>query len=1322
MSRSPPKSSPTRSPSATPVNRTISLPDSSGNPSPRVSSPLNPSNTPKKSPAALPSSQDIVDSPLDNTRRARSSEDVRDAADNVTTTRPHRPLSMTLTHTHGETSSILLPDIDSSEIKSTFRERSLSPARKGDSGDHLATANEGSNPKLSTSWWGEKHVAQPWRDPPKKKRSLPPEQVVALEETRVRVAQAVVSTLGTAADVVHEALYVGVELFDLAPVPGLSLAARTLLNIWDAAQNVDMNRLGCLRLTERCADVLISVREEVHEAGDEVGAELASPLAKLEEAYTFIYRFMVKQTNRPWLKRYLKRDEILRDIAACDSMLRDALSVFGLSIQIRILKQVQESERRREREAHMVLDAILAGHNIPPTTDFKMILGSETEMISPQTSPYVVSSDFSTETVTKFTTTKNALGLEEAVDSPISENPTSAEVLPALTKIHSYQNSLDATRDLTDLRQLMRNALQTSNDAELLGVLQIGRQEMPDAIKTLQRALERLAEQDEDGFESIPSVPSPEVVLAKVTRKLSVKEGEDNGGTTQRSETIVSIESSSSSDATTGDGSKGLKRRDTLDREFIESGIDALTRMSRGTVTSVPSWTITKYEVDRDEKIGVGFFSDVYKGTWRGRTVAIKVLADTTPRRLFVREMGIWKSLRHANVLPLYGASSATGDPPWFFVSPYMKNGSLVEHLKRVEMEERPLGLGVGVGAGQAMASMLPRSQGGRATTLPSPWLGLHPSDSSSTLIPPGTPKRPLPNDSSDVQRQWDLFRFMHEISKGMEYLHSKGIHHGDLKASNVLVDNKYRCVISDFGLSEMKSEAFRISGTPPPHGTLRWQSPELMAGRSQLTPAADVWAFGITCVEILTMGRMPWPLMDDNAVRHFVLVDKTTPPIPKYSRFNTPGLQDILRGSWQFDPDKRPPFTKIAQNFKLLRKSYGHGTSESPSPGLTPLQELPEYKGSPSPDMRPIETLPHLVQTEGSIPPPDILAGPPLGRYNAGQSSQQVGTNQPLQESTVPIERVQMPEPVIFTPGPSSRSSSVLLSSSVHSEDRINVVDLGGYESPPPENDLVAETKDERRYRMLLTHEYHPSLTLPLWTPSQVELGAVGYLSRPKGEFVTLFNAYEPRKSDQRRIQSLPSVHGYGSVKDDVQRLPKKTITQKAFDMIVGSLTFRNSSEAIVRRPTFPLKAGHKAAYLYTEITEYRYMLTLDAPKAWFQSNVDTIVNTAEASDFQCSTFNPSVIGTLRTPNYALFVSHSHPEGHARFNVYANPKVGEKWGSFTTDTEVPHDFGPLYDLDDSSEIPRQQKSKVSNHGDPWTAVLLARLRFKPDVLEPTSR
>ena len=44
-----------------------------------------------------------------------------------------------------------------------------------------------------------------------------------------------------------------------------------------------MNRLACLRLTERCADILLSIREEIHEAGNYVGNELQGPIIKLVE-------------------------------------------------------------------------------------------------------------------------------------------------------------------------------------------------------------------------------------------------------------------------------------------------------------------------------------------------------------------------------------------------------------------------------------------------------------------------------------------------------------------------------------------------------------------------------------------------------------------------------------------------------------------------------------------------------------------------------------------------------------------------------------------------------------------------------------------------------------------------------------------------------------------------------------------------------------------------------------------------------------------------------------------------------------------------------
>lgn len=44
------------------------------------------------------------------------------------------------------------------------------------------------------------------------------------------------------------------------------------------------------------------------------------------------------------------------------------------------------------------------------------------------------------------------------------------------------------------------------------------------------------------------------------------------------------------------------------------------------------------------------------------------------------------------------------------------------------------------------------------------------------------------------------------------------------------------------------------------------------MQGQSDLTPAVDVYAYAISCVEVLNMGQMPWSLVDDNAIQFIVL------------------------------------------------------------------------------------------------------------------------------------------------------------------------------------------------------------------------------------------------------------------------------------------------------------------------------------------------------------------------------------------------------------------------------------------------------------------
>jgi hypothetical protein len=104
--------------------------------------------------------------------------------------------------------------------------------------------------------------------------------------------------------------------------------------------------MSCVRLTERCAETLIAVRQEIHQAGDLVTEELQLPLQRLQEyvfievspalanslsrAFDRIRRLMVKESTRPFIKRYLKRDDVMKEITDCDTDVREALDVFNV--------------------------------------------------------------------------------------------------------------------------------------------------------------------------------------------------------------------------------------------------------------------------------------------------------------------------------------------------------------------------------------------------------------------------------------------------------------------------------------------------------------------------------------------------------------------------------------------------------------------------------------------------------------------------------------------------------------------------------------------------------------------------------------------------------------------------------------------------------------------------------------------------------------------------------------------------------------------------------------------------------------------------------
>jgi hypothetical protein len=82
----------------------------------------------------------------------------------------------------------------------------------------------------------------------------------------------------------------------------------------------------------------------------------------------------------------------------------------------------------------------------------------------------------------------------------------------------------------------------------------------------------------------------------------------------------------------------------------------------------------------------------------------------------------------------------------------------------------------------------------------------------------------------------------------------------------------------------------------------------------------------------------------------------------------------------------------------------------------------------------------------------------------------------------------------------------------------------------------------------------------LPLWTPGAVRVGALGYHSKPSGEFITLFNAFEPPLSN--RDETIPSLYAYGPVATASARKDTRSARERAFEGIRGMLPFSRRPE----------------------------------------------------------------------------------------------------------------------------------------------------------------
>lgn len=307
-----------------------------------------------------------------------------------------------------------------------------------------------------------------------------------------------------------------------------------------------------------------------------------------------------------------------------------------------------------------------------------------------------------------------------------------------------------------------------------------------------------------------------------------------------------------------------------------------------------------------EHPIASGGFGDVWEGIYNDQRVAIKALrlykdSDVQKvKKMFCKEVAMWKRIPHPNIVPFLGVSKAPA--PISMVSEWMPNGNVREYIaKNPEMSRLQLLL---------------------------------------------------------------------DISRGLSFLHSLEIVHGDLKGDNILVDKLGCARLGDFGLTSISSlNCTETSAPSGGKGTPRWMAPELLSveqnenkSRSP-TSQSDVFALGMVAIEVFT-GNVPFSENKVFVVTKKIADGERPPQPPKTTRL---GLSDELWASigslWAHEADHRPPvstFVDLLERVNPDIDSLEELTSFDPDSEehLTKLQSIIRHRDNTLFGMRESESL----------------------------------------------------------------------------------------------------------------------------------------------------------------------------------------------------------------------------------------------------------------------------------------------------------------------------------------------------------------------------
>lgn len=170
--------------------------------------------------------------------------------------------------------------------------------------------------------------------------------------------------------------------------------------------------------------------------------------------------------------------------------------------------------------------------------------------------------------------------------------------------------------------------------------------------------------------------------------------------------------------------------------------------------------------------------------------------------------------------------------------------------------------------------------------------------------------------------------RWTREITEAVHYLHRESIVHRDIKPQNILVDEDWRCLLTDFGLSRSIMPTMRRRELTTRVGTLQYMPPESLNGLKsttaddidpaelRLAKAWDVYSFAVLVATLFNFQDCPYPNLTDTEIVVGVLTSDLRPSLPAVlsSDFN-----DLLTQLWATRAEDRPSMAQFLDSFDTL-------------------------------------------------------------------------------------------------------------------------------------------------------------------------------------------------------------------------------------------------------------------------------------------------------------------------------------------------------------------------------------------------------------------